>query len=90
MEDVLEVHSRPADPTRPLVCIDEFCKQLIADVRDPQPALPGVPARMDYEYEQRGMCSAFMVYSPLEQWREVRLTGQRENHQSCENGSRLL
>lgn len=77
MEDVLEVYSRPHDPKRPLVCLDELCKQLIADVRDPQPALPGMPARVDYEYERRGMCSAFMVYSPLEQWRGVRVTGQR-------------
>jgi hypothetical protein len=77
MEDVLEVYSQPRDAQRPLVCLDELCKQLIADVRDPQPALPGMAARVDYEYERRGMCSAFMVYSPLEQWRGVRVTGQR-------------
>ena len=28
MEDVLEVYARPRDPKRPLVCLDEFCKQL--------------------------------------------------------------
>lgn len=77
MEDVLKTYSRPRDAKRPLVCLDEFCKQLIADVRDPQPALPGLAARVDYEYERRGMCSAFMVYAPLEQWRGVRVTGQR-------------
>lgn len=77
MEDVLEVYSRPRDEQRPLVCLDELCKQLIAEVRDPQPARPGMAARVDYEYERRGMCSAFMVYSPLEQWRGVRVTGQR-------------
>jgi hypothetical protein len=84
MEDVLEVYSRPHDPKRPLVCLDEMCKQLIADVRDPQPALPGMAARVDYEYERRGMCSAFMVYSPLEQWRGVRVTGQRTAHHWAE------
>jgi hypothetical protein len=77
MEDVLEVYSRPRDEKRPVVCLDELCKQLIADVRPPQPAQPGVAARVDYEYERRGMCSAFMVYAPLEQWRGVRVTGQR-------------
>ena len=77
MEDVLQVYSRPRDEKRPLVCLDEMCKQLIADVRDPQPALPGLAARVDYEYERRGMCSAFMVYAPLEKWRGVRVTGQR-------------
>jgi hypothetical protein len=77
MEDVLKVYSRPRDEKRPLVCLDEMCKQLIADVREPQPALPGLAARVDYEYERRGMCSAFMVYAPLEKWRGVRVTGQR-------------
>ena len=31
MEDVLEVYQRPHDPKRPLVCLDETSKQLIAD-----------------------------------------------------------
>jgi hypothetical protein len=30
MEDVLEVYQRPHDPQRPLVCLDETSKQLIA------------------------------------------------------------
>jgi DDE superfamily endonuclease len=77
MEDVLELYSRPRDAKRPLVCLDELCKQLIAEVRPAQPAQPGRAARMDYEYERRGMCSAFMLYSPLEHWRGVRVTGQR-------------
>lgn len=77
MEDVLEVYARPRDLKRPLVCLDEFCKQLIAEARAPVAARPGQPARTDYEYERRGMCSAFMVYSPLEQWRGVRVTGRR-------------
>lgn len=77
MEDVLEVYARAHDPQRPLVCLDEFCKQLIADTREPVVAQPGQPARSDYEYERRGMCSAFMAYSPLEQWRGVRVSGRR-------------
>ncbi len=77
MEDVLKVYSRPRDEKRPLVCLDEMCKQFIADVRDPQPALPGLAARVDYEYERRGMCSAFMVYAPLEKWRSA----PRTDHQ---------
>jgi DDE superfamily endonuclease len=77
MEDVLEVYARPHDPKRPLVCLDEFCKQLIADTREPVAASPGCLARTDYEYERRGMCSAFMAYSPLEQWRGVRVSGRR-------------
>jgi len=73
----LEVYARARDEQRPLVCLDEFCKQLIADTREPVAARPGQLARTDYEYERRGMCSAFMVYSPLEQWRGVRVSGRR-------------
>jgi DDE superfamily endonuclease len=77
MEDVLSVYERPRDPQRPLVCLDEFCKQLLAPARPAVPAQPGEPAREDYEYVRCGMCSAFMIYSPLEGRREVRVSGQR-------------
>jgi hypothetical protein len=77
MEEVLEVYARPRDPKRPLVRLDAFCKQLIGEAREALPAQPGQPARQDYEYVRHGMCSVFMVYSPLECWREVRVTGQR-------------
>ena len=77
MEDVLEVYARPRDPQRPLVCLDEFCKQLIGEARDVLPAQSGQPARQDYEYVRHGMCSVFLAYSPLESWREVMVTGQR-------------
>jgi hypothetical protein len=35
LEDVLEVYHRPHDPQRPVVCMDEASKQLIAEVREP-------------------------------------------------------
>jgi len=38
MEDVLEVYARPHDPERPVVCLDETSKQLVAETRTPQPA----------------------------------------------------
>ena len=52
MEDVLEVYQRPYDPLRPQVCLDETSKQLIKETRQPFPARPGRPARIDYEYER--------------------------------------
>ncbi len=33
MEDVLAVYTRPRDPDRPLVCLDETSKQLLAETR---------------------------------------------------------
>jgi hypothetical protein len=47
MEDVLEVSTRPYDPLRPQVCLDETSRQLLADVSPPCPVAPGRPARED-------------------------------------------
>jgi len=69
MEDVLAVYTRPHDPDRPLVCVDETSKQLIAETREPIPMKPGRPARFDYEYERNGTANLFMMFAPLEGWR---------------------
>ena len=76
MEDVLEVYHRPHDPTCPVVCLDESSKQLVAETRQPIPAKPGSPARHDYEYERNGTANLFMMFAPLEGWREVKVTDQ--------------
>ena len=47
MEDVLAVYTRPRDPDRPVVCLDETSKQLIAETRAPMAMQPGRPARID-------------------------------------------
>ena len=77
MEDVLEVYKRPHDPARPLVCLDETSKQLVAETRTPLPMLPGQPARYDYEYERNGTANLFMLFAPLEGWRHVEVTDRR-------------
>jgi len=74
MEDVLEVYQRAHDPARPVVCLDEASKQLIAETRAPIAAKPGRPARHDYEYERRGTANLFMMFAPLEGWRHVEVT----------------
>ncbi len=74
MEDVLEVYHRPHDPDRPVVCLDETSKQLIAETRVPIPAKPGQPARYDYEYQRNGTANLFMMFAPLEGWRHVEVT----------------
>jgi hypothetical protein len=77
MEDVLEVYTRPHNPARPLVCLDETSKQLVAETRTPLPMRPGQPARYDYEYERHGTASLFMLFAPLEGWRHVKVTERR-------------
>ena len=37
MEDVLDVYTRPYDPRRPLVCLDETSRQVLAETREPLP-----------------------------------------------------
>ena len=77
MEDVLEVYTRPHDPSRPLVCLDETSKQLVAETRAPLPMQPGQVARSDYEYRRNGTANLFMLFAPLEGWRHVKVTGRR-------------
>ena len=74
MEQVLEVYKRPYDPRRPVVGMDEQPKQLIAETRQPIPAAPGQPARLDYEYVREGVCTVWMFVEPLAGWRSVPVT----------------
>ncbi len=77
MEDVLGVYTRPYDPRRPQVCLDETSRQLLAEVTPPLPVAPGQPAREDYEYQRRGVCNLFVVCEPLGGWRDVMVNQQR-------------
>jgi DDE superfamily endonuclease len=77
MEDVLEVYTRPDDPQYPLVCMDETSKQLLAETREPIPAEPGQPQRVDYEYKREGVADLFMFFEPLTGKRMVKVTDQR-------------
>jgi len=77
MEDVLKVYSRPYDPRRPVVCMDESSKQLIGEVRDPIPMSPGESLRVDDEYERKGVVEIFMAVEPLAGQRKVKVTAKR-------------
>lgn len=77
MEDVLDVYARLPDPKRPLVCVDEGSKQMLADSRPSLPMEIGQPLREDYEYVRQGMCSFFMLFAPHLAWRKVAVTQRR-------------
>jgi transposase len=77
MEDVLEVYTRPYDPLRPVVCMDETSKQLLRDAREPLPMEPGKPEREDYEYERGGVANVFMFMEPLAGRRWIDITERR-------------
>lgn len=77
MEDVLDLYAEPYDPQYPVVCFDESPYQLISEVREPLPAMPGHPVRYDYEYRREGSCNLFMFLEPLQGWRHVEVTDRR-------------
>ena len=78
MEDILDVYVRPYDPIRPVVCMDEASKQLVADIRNPIAAKPGHPQRYDVEYSRCGVANVFMFTEPLGGWRRVSVTNYRK------------
>jgi transposase len=77
MEDVLEVYTRPYDPLRPQVCMDETSKQVLRDTRAALPMAPGRSRREDYEYERGGVANVFMFTEPLAGRRWVDITEHR-------------
>jgi hypothetical protein len=77
MEDVLEVYTRPYDPARPVVCLDETSRQVLAETREALPMAPGRPARHDPEYARNGVVNVFLVCEPLRGWRQVRISERR-------------
>ena len=77
MEDVLGVYERPADPARPVVCLDETSRQLLGEARPPLPPAAGRPARHDPEYVRGGVANLFLATEPLRGWREVLVSDRR-------------
>jgi DDE superfamily endonuclease len=77
MEDVLAVDIRPYDPRRPQVCLDATSTPLVAETREPIPAAPGQPERVDYAYERQGTANLCMVFEPLAGQRRVTVTERR-------------
>jgi hypothetical protein len=77
MEDLLELYQEPYNPQRPVVCMDELCKQLVAETRLPLPAREGSPARYDYQYERKGVCNLFLFVEPQRGWRKVFVRDRR-------------
>ena len=74
MRELTDVHFPEADRIR----VDETSKQLIAETRPPIPMKTGRPARSDYEYERNGTANLFMMSAPLEGWRHIKVTDERD------------
>jgi len=71
MEALLDLYAVAPDVNRPLVCMDEFTKQLLSEVAPPIPVAPGKARKEDGEYVREGSASAFMIAAPHLGIREV-------------------
>ncbi len=77
MEDVLDLYAEAPDPDRPVVCFDESPVQLIGEVRQPIPAMPGQLERYDCEYRRNGTVNLFVCIDVHRPWRKVKVTERR-------------
>ena len=77
MENILEVYARPYNVMFPVVCMDESSVQLIGEVHEPIPAVPGHPVLMDDEYVRKGVVNIFMEMEPLGGKRKVEIIERR-------------
>lgn len=77
MEDVLDLYAEPPDETRPVVCMDELSKELHGQAAEAIPAVPGRPAKEDYEYKRHGTGNVFLLLCPLLGWRHLEVTERR-------------
>jgi hypothetical protein len=58
--------------------MDETLKQLIGEVREPLPPIPGQVERYDSVYVRNGAANLFLAFEPLAGWREVQVTDTRK------------
>lgn len=77
MYQLLDLYKMTYDPKRPVICMDEKSKQLLADSRSPIPAKAGSPEKYDYEYKRKGTCNIFVAVVPKAAKRIVKVTDTR-------------
>lgn len=90
MEDVLEVYTRPYDPRRPVICMDEVSKQILREIRPALPMRPGQIRREDLEYARGGVLNLFCFCEPLRGWRRVTVTERRTKVDWAEQVQQLV
>ena len=66
--------TRPRDPMRPLVWIDELTKQLIKETREPRPDGAGTPGSRRLRIRRQRHGQYVHEVAPLKGWRHVKVT----------------
>jgi hypothetical protein len=90
MEDLLDLYAEPYDPRKPVICLDEKSKQLLADTRSPLPPAPGKTAVQDYEYKRNGTQNIFVATEPKGGKRHTKVTKHRKKKDYAEFIADLL
>ena len=66
------------------IALGAAIKGFFGEVRPAQRARRGSAARIDYEYERKGVCHQLMLCEPLRGWRHVRVTERRTRRDYAE------
>lgn len=90
MESLRELYQQPYAPNEPIVCMDETTQQLIGEVIEPLPMIPGVPERDDTLYRRNGVATVFMFFEPLSGWRQVNVAEGKTRVDWADQIKRLL
>ena len=78
MYAVLALYARRYNPKRPMLCIDEKTKQLIAHTRPPLPPKQGRLRKEDYEYRRHDTRNIFIAVEPKAGKRRTQATKHRK------------
>lgn len=65
MEDILDVYQNEYNEDYPVVTFDESPYQLIEDIVEPLPPVPGSSMKIDSKYQRNGMSNLFLAFEPL-------------------------
>lgn len=90
MEAVLDLYEEPYNPQHPVVCFDETPRQLIGEVRKPEPMQPGQPVREDTEYIRNGVAEVLLFCEPAAGRREAWVTEHRTKIDFAQAMERLV
>lgn len=70
--------------------MDESCKQLVGEVREPIPGKPGAVKKIDDEYVRNGVTEIFMEVETLAGKRHVAVTERRARKDWAVQSSRCV
>ena len=76
MENALDIYKRPYSEEYPVVCMDEYPKQLIRETRITNRTKDGIKL-IDYENRGKGVCNIFIATEPLVEKRMVKVTDRK-------------